>query len=98
MRHRSMQNGNLARNCPHPPPKGQLEQPQQEPQLKMITPAVQQVTTWSKAKQDLWVEQEAVWLQTKEWVEEANAKQAAEILVKAEAAAELSDLGGDTKS
>ena len=60
----------------------------------MITPAVQQVTTRSKAKQDAWVEQDAVRLQTKEWVEEANARQAVEIPEKEGAAADLSDLAG----
>ena len=45
---------------------------------------MQQVITQSKAKKDVWVEQDAVRKQAQEWVEEAKAKQATEITVESE--------------
>ena len=47
--------------------------------IQLITPAVLQVATRSKAKKDGWAEQDAVRLQTQQWVEEANVRRAAEI-------------------
>ena len=65
----------------------------QKTQVNMLTPVVHQVTTRTKAKSDLWVEQDAVHWQAQEWVEEANAKQAMEILIEPEASgADLTDL------
>ena len=60
----------------------------------MITLAIKQATTRSKAKKDTGVEQDVVLLQMQQWVEEANAKQAAEIQVKEEQEVDLSDLTG----
>ena len=60
--------------------------------MNMITPVVQQVTTRNKAKQYTWAEQDAVRLQTQQWVEEANARSAAEIPEKEEPAMDLAEL------
>ena len=48
----------------------------------------------NKAKQDVWVEQDAIRLQTREWVEEENAKPAAEILEKEEPTVDLANVIG----
>ena len=67
----------------------------QESQVNMFTSSIQQVTTQSKAKNDASVEKDADRKQTQEWVEEANAKEAAEIQGEKEGpAADLSDLLG----
>ena len=45
----------------------------------MVTPDVQHVTTESKSKTGMWIEQDEAHQQTLHWVEEANARQAIEI-------------------
>ena len=46
----------------------------------MVTPELQQVTTRSKSKQSEWEVQEAIGKSAKEWVEEANKKNASRML------------------
>jgi hypothetical protein len=55
------------------------------PSVNLITPAVQLVTTRSRARADQWTEQENAREQAWEWVEAANANQAAEMFAQLKA-------------
>jgi K+-transporting ATPase c subunit len=69
-------------DCPHPPP-GQVSNQgeastSKDPSVSLITPAVQLVTTRSRARTEQWADQDRVREQAQNWVEEANAQNNAE--------------------
>ena len=76
--------GHYANQCPTKD-KGKA------PIVNMVIAEVQQVTTWSKAKQSKWHIQEAVRKVGKEWVEEANNNNVTRMLQESNASNVTSD-------